>query len=208
MLTVADTGVGMTPEVQDRIFEPFFTTKDSDKGTGLGLSTVVGIINDHKGDIRVYSFVGRGSAFNVYLPVQNLPEPAVTNGHAHDNLDGQQRLVLLVDDEANIRTVCGAALRKHNFRVVEANNGTEALLKITELKSEIGCVVTDIHMPNLDGVGFIRIVKRMLPGLPIIAMSGRLEGAELEQLRAQKITAIIEKPFPVKTLLAAMAAMK
>jgi CheY-like chemotaxis protein len=63
-------------------------------------------------------------------------------------------------------------------------------------------------MPNLDGVGFIRIVKRMLPGLPIVAMSGRLEGAELEQLRAQKISAIIEKPFPVKTLLAAMATMK
>ncbi|MFM2295731.1 MAG: hypothetical protein RLZZ350_2144 [Verrucomicrobiota bacterium] len=208
MLTVADTGVGMTPEVQDRIFEPFFTTKDSDKGTGLGLSTVVGIINDHQGDIRVYSFVGRGTAFHVYLPVQTLAEPAITKAHAHENLDGHQRLVLLVDDEANIRTVCGAALRKHNFKIVEANNGTEALLKITELKHEIACVVTDIHMPNLDGVGFIRIVKRMLPGLPIVAMSGRLEGAELEQLRAQKISAIIEKPFPVKTLLAAMATMK
>ena len=167
-----------------------------------------GIINDHQGDIRVYSFVGRGTAFHVYLPVQNLPALAVTNGHAHENLDGHQRLVLLVDDEANIRTVCGTAMRKHNFKVVEANNGTEALLKITELKHDLACVVTDIHMPNLDGVSFIRIIRRMLPGLPVIAMSGRLEGAELEQIKAQKISAIIEKPFQVKTLLAALATMK
>jgi len=205
-LTVSDTGIGMTPEIQDRIFEPFFTTKD--KGTGLGLSNVVGIINDHKGDIHIYSIPCRGSSFNVYLPVQDNPVPHPANEDHVTQLDGRGRLILLVDDETNIRTVAGTVLRNANFKVIEARNGTDALITITNLKDELRFVITDIHMPNLDGVGFIRIIKRMMPGLPIIAMSGRLEAGELEQLRAQNVTTILEKPFSTESLIAAIAALE
>jgi PAS domain S-box-containing protein len=206
VLTVSDTGVGMTPEIQDRIFEPFYTTKD--KGTGLGLSNVIGIITDHKGDIRVYSIPGRGSSFQVYLPAQDGAVPRSAPEEHPVALDGRGRLILLVDDEINIRTVAGTALRNANFKVVEARNGTDALLTITNLKDELKFVITDIHMPNLGGVGFIRIIKRMLPGLPVIAMSGRLEAGELEQLQALQVNTILEKPFSTKSLLAALAALE
>ena len=206
VLTVADTGVGMSPEIQDRIFEPFFTTKD--KGTGLGLSNVVGIVNDHKGDIRVYSTPGRGSRFNVYLPVQDNPLPHPVNEDRAVQVDGRGRLVLVVDDEANIRTVAEAMLRSANFKVVEARTGSDALVVIGNLKEELRFIITDIHMPDLDGIGFIRIIKRMMPGVPIIAMSGRLETDELEQLKDQKVATILEKPFSVKALLTALAAFE
>jgi hypothetical protein len=206
VLTVSDTGIGMTPEIQDRIFEPFFTTKE--KGTGLGLSNVVGILNDHKGDIHVDSIPSCGSSFQVYLPVQNVPVPCPADEIHIAQINGRGRLVLLVDDEINIRTVAGTALRNANFKVVEARNGTDALISVTNLKDELRFVVTDIHMPNLDGVGFIRIIKRMMPGLPIIAMSGRLEAGELEQLKAQNVATILEKPFSAESLIAALAMLE
>jgi PAS domain S-box-containing protein len=206
VITVTDTGAGMTPEIQDHIFEPFFTTKD--KGGGLGLSNVAGILDDHKGDIHVYSIPGRGSTFNVYLPVQGVPvaRPAGEKNLAHP--DGRGRLILFVDDETDIRAIAVEALRKANFEVIEARNGTDALLAITNMKNELRFVITDIHMPNLDGVGFIRIIKRMIPGLPIIAMSGRLEAVELEQLKVQNVTTILEKPFSTESLMAALAALE
>ncbi len=201
-LTVADNGSGMTPDVQDHMFEPFFTTKA--KGTGFGLSNVAGIIKEHQGDIHVYSLPGRGTTFHIYLPAQEVAAAPTATVTAPAKVDGGGRLVLVVDDEVNIRTLMKLLLSNANFQVVEAANGVAALAHVEELKERLDFIVTDMHMPELDGLGLIRKVKSLLPALPVIVMTGRLETGEKEELKTHHISAIIEKPFSPPTLFAAL----
>jgi|GEM_PF-525164 len=201
-ISVVDTGSGMTPEVLDHMFEPFFTTKKN--GTGFGLSNVAGIIKEHKGDIRVYSLQGRGTTFHLYLPVQEASPASIPRPASPAMADGGGRLVLVVDDEENIRDLLKLVLRKSNYQVIEAINGIEALVKVDELKDRLNFIITDMHMPQLNGLGLIRKVKPLLPTLPIIVMTGRLETDEHEELQAQNITTILEKPFSPQALLAAL----
>jgi CheY-like chemotaxis protein len=201
-LSVADAGSGIPPNVLDHIFEPFFTTKKG--GSGFGLSNVAGIIKEHEGDIRVYSLPGQGTTFEIYLPLQKeLIEPS-TLEPCGPAVDGRGRLVLVVDDEENIRSLLKMVLHKSNFQMIEAVNGVEALIKVDELKDRLNFIITDMHMPRLDGLGLIRQVKQRLPALPIIVMTGRLEAGEQEQIQAQNIAAIVEKPFSSETILAAL----
>ena len=201
-LSVADTGSGIPPNVLDHIFEPFFTTKKG--GSGFGLSNVAGIIKEHEGDIRVYSLPGQGTTFEIYLPLQKeLIEPS-TLEPCGPAVDGRGRLVLVVDDEENIRSLLKMVLHKSNFQMIEAVNGVEALIKVDELKDRLNFIITDMHMPRLDGLGLIRQVKQRLPALPIIVMTGRLEAGEQEQIQAQNVAAIVEKPFSSETILAAL----
>jgi PAS domain S-box-containing protein len=202
LLTVADTGAGMTPEVLDHIFEPFYSTKKN--GSGFGLSNVAGIIKEYKGDIGVSSLPGEGTTFEIYLPLheQSLaPSPSAPSASA---VEGGGRLVLVVDDEANIRDLLRLVLSKSNFQLIEASNGADALLKVHELKDSLSYIITDMHMPQLGGLGLARKVKQLLPDIPIIVMTGRLEAGEREQLVAQNITAIVEKPFSPKAILTAL----
>jgi len=208
IIHVSDTGVGMSPEVQDHIFEPFFTTKDSEHGTGLGLATVAGIVNDHKGDIRVYSTPGKGSRFSVYLPANRSGQFAIPPVELEKMLDGAGRLVLVVDDEVNIRLTASTILRRLNYRVIEAQNGAEALGKFIQFRDEICLVLTDIHMPGMDGIILIREARRIAPALSVIAMSGRLEVGEMDLLKGQNVFNILEKPFSAKSLTAAVAAFE
>jgi len=201
-LCVADTGSGMTPEVVDHIFEPFYSTKKT--GSGFGLSNVAGIVKEHGGDIRVYSLPGQGATFELYLPFQEqfvACAPVETSAPA---VDGGGRLVLIVDDEGNIRDLLKLVLNKSNFQLIEATNGVDALAKVTELRDNLHYIITDMHMPQLDGLGLIRKVKEFLPALPIIVMTGRLDAGEHEQIKAQNITAIVEKPFTAQTILGAL----
>ena len=208
VIHVQDTGVGMTPEIQDRIFEPFFTTKPLDRGTGLGLATTVGIVADHKGDVRVYSMPGQGARFSVYLPVNTSDGPQAKPADSEKDLDGQGQLVLLVDDEAPLRNVASTVLRRLNFKVVEAKNGTEGIGKLVQFIQEIKLIITDIHMPDMDGLSFIKEGRRLLPGIPFIAMSGRLETGEYDQLNGQHVSAILDKPFSAKKLAATLGSIE
>lgn len=173
-LTVADSGTGMPDPIKERIFEPFFTTKEKGKGTGLGLSTVYGIVKQSKGHIVVDSELGKGSTFTVYLPLhearggvrdatQNTPTRKVASG---------SETVLLVEDEARVRKVTGGILRRHGYKVLEAENANAAISCYREHARTIDMVITDCVMPGQDGLALAQQLKSERPDLPVLCISG------------------------------------
>jgi len=201
-ISVSDTGAGMPPDVLDHIFEPFYTTKKT--GSGFGLSNVAGIIKEYKGDIRVTSVPGRGTTFEIFLPLPEQSAAAAPCETSAASVDGRGRQVLVVDDEANIRNLLRLVLRKSNFQYVEAVNGADALVKINELKDSLSYIITDLQMPQLDGLGLIGKVRDLLPAIPVIVVSGRIEAGEQERLQSLNVSAIVEKPFTPQAILAAL----
>lgn len=202
---VGDTGTGIAPEILERIFEPFFSTKGPEKGTGLGLSTVLGIVRSHGGFIRVKSTVGKGSVFSVYLPAHDAEdvEPAPAEP-LQPEFRGNGEMVLVVDDVADVRTMARSVLTALNFRVVTAVDGTDALLQAAEHREEIRAIVTDFHMPYLDGLGLVRVLKRMLPDAALIVASGRLEERDANELRTLGVGTVLDKPFTQEALVQAL----
>ncbi|HLO89089.1 MAG TPA: ATP-binding protein, partial [Nostocaceae cyanobacterium] len=150
VITVSDTGVGIKPKIIDRIFEPFFTTKELGKGTGLGLSTVLGIIKSHGGFINVYSEEGKGSQFKVYLPAKDTTE--IREEPESKLPQGNGELILVVDDEAAILEITKASLERHNYQVITACDGIEAIALYVKHREQIALVLTDIVMPSMDGL--------------------------------------------------------
>ena len=127
VITVSDTGTGIPPEIMDRIFEPFFTTKEHGKGTGLGLSTSLGIVKSHGGFINVYSEVGKGTAFKVYLPAITTTETLKAEEQQLELPAGHGESILVVDDEDQIREITKSILETHGYKVITANDGKEAI---------------------------------------------------------------------------------
>ncbi len=150
MLTVSDTGAGMDKATQAHIFEPFFTTKPKGKGTGLGLSTTFGIVEQAGGSVWVYSELGRGTTFKIYLPRTDEAQTVVAPKPNATTLRGTET-ILLVEDEDQIRIVTRGILQRHGYRVIDARNAGEALLSCEQHKDAIDLVVTDIVMPQMSG---------------------------------------------------------
>ena len=200
-----DTGTGIPPEILDRIFDPFFTTKGPGKGTGLVLSTLIGIVKSHGGFVRVYSVPGKGSTFTVYLPVaasgaDNTPLPTETGMPYR----GHGETILVVDDETAMRTVLRAMLTKLNFKVLTASDGAAALTQVTEQSAELRAVITDLHMPHMDGLSFVRVLKARLPQVGIIVASGRLDEPDENEFKKLGVSALLGKPFSQKELVEAL----
>ncbi|HZM02665.1 MAG TPA: PAS domain S-box protein, partial [Candidatus Saccharimonadales bacterium] len=162
-LRVRDTGTGIPPEILDQIFDPFFTTKGPDKGTGLGLSTVMGIIKGHGGFLQVYSQPGQGSTFTAYLPADRAGSDTEHVTKAAAEFHGQGETILFVDDEAPLRTVARAVLQRLNFKPLTATDGADGLIQAAQHRTELRAIITDLHMPHMDGLAFVRAVRRMLP---------------------------------------------
>jgi two-component system, cell cycle sensor histidine kinase and response regulator CckA len=199
VVTVADTGMGIAPELQDRIFEPFFTTKEQGKGTGLGLSTVLGIVKSHGGFINVYSEVGKGTEFKVYLP---SIEPKIAGDTPKTvPLKGKNELILIVDDEVAIRQITTASLEGYKYRVLVAKDGIEAIALYAEHKAEISLVLLDLMMPNLDSPTIVRTLKQLDPKIKIIAMSGLAANESVAKSLNREISAFLAKPFTIEELL-------
>ncbi|HEV8073496.1 MAG TPA: response regulator, partial [Opitutaceae bacterium] len=199
---------GIPPEILERIFEPFFSTKGPDKGTGLGLSTVIGIVKSHEGFVRVHSKPGHGSTFSIYLPFAAdetgdtcplLPVEEEFRGHGET--------ILVVDDEAGVREAARAVLTAMNFQVITAADGAEALIHAAEKRSELCAVLSDLHMPRMDGIAFVRAFKRLSPEAGIIIMSGRLEKAEANEFRKMGVGRLLDKPFTQETMVEALEAV-
>jgi PAS domain S-box-containing protein len=202
---VTDTGTGISPETFDHIFEPFFTTKGPEKGTGLGLSTVIGIVKSHGGFVRVSSSPGQGSTFGVYLPASEITAgSAETTPQIETGFRGRGATILVVDDEAAVREVMRAVLTNLNFKVLTAGDGTAALASITESQLEISAVITDMHMPNMDGLAFVRVLKARIPQVGVIVASGRLDEPQEIEFQALGVSALIDKPFTREKLVAAL----
>jgi PAS domain S-box-containing protein len=198
---VADTGTGMPPEILDRIFEPFFSTKGPDKGTGLGLSTVIGIVKSHGGFVQIYSVPGQGSTFTIYLPADQSCEPGTSLPPVPAAaFRGQGETILVVDDEAAVRQAVGGVLASLDFKVILAASGKEAVVQAAEKRAELRAVITDLHMPGMDGLTLTRELKGMLPEVGIIVASGRMEERQRKQFRTQGVATLLDKPFTQKKL--------
>lgn len=194
-LEVADTGCGMDEETKWRIFEPFYTTKLT--GRGLGMSAVLGIINSHAGALQLFSQLGQGTTFKVYLPVQfdNLagedgPKPSAPS------LPWQgSGTVLLVEDEDQIRFLAKSLLKMFGFTVLEAVNGKEALDLYQKNAADIILVLTDMDMPVMDGYALLPALKKLNPTLPIIVSSGFGDADVVSRIGRDNISGIISKPY-------------
>jgi two-component system, cell cycle sensor histidine kinase and response regulator CckA len=201
VITVSDTGVGIAPETIERIFEPFFTTKEIGKGTGLGLSTAFGIVKDHGGFIHVYSELGKGTRFKVYLPAIETTETHKVEEKKVEPPMGHGELILVVDDEASIRAITKMILKTNNYRVITAGNGAEALELYRQNKGEIKVVLVDMMMPIMDGPTAIREIRKINPQIRIIAASGLAEREKLSEATSTEVQAILSKPYTAETLL-------
>ena len=205
MISVADTGPGMTPEVQSRIFEPFFTTKEMTKGTGLGLSTALTIVKSHGGFINVYSELHKGSQFTLYLPALERPGTVEAAGLHTDLPLGHGELILVVDDEESIREITRSTLETFGYSVLTAADGTEALALYADKKNEIAAVLTDMVMPFMDGSATIRALQRMNPRVRIIAASGLGAGQRAGEGVLEGVSVFLSKPYTAEKLLKTLA---
>lgn len=198
-ITVADTGCGIPEEIKQRIFEPFFTTKEVGKGTGLGLSTTIGIVKNHGGFVEVSSQVGKGSQFQIYLPATQNEEIEQTTQHQISNGNGE--LILIVDDEAYIREMTKNSLVMNNYRILTANDGSEAFSLYVQHKHEIAIILIDIQMRSIHGFQAIQVLQRMNPDVKIIAMSGIDSNRQLLEANDIKVEAFLSKPYTLLELL-------
>jgi two-component system, cell cycle sensor histidine kinase and response regulator CckA len=198
-ITVADTGTGIPPKLIDRIFDPFFTTKEQGKGTGLGLSTALGIVKGHGGFVQVYSEIGSGTQFKVFLPAIADADPVQEEEQAL--LPGQQELILIVDDEPLIRQVAQTVLETHNYRTLLASDGIEAIAVYAQHKTEISAVLMDMMMPSMDGMTAIRTLQKLNPKINVIATSGLTSNAQLTVERGIEVKAFLPKPYTANDLL-------
>jgi PAS domain S-box-containing protein len=199
MLAITDTGMGMSAEVQARIFEPFFTTKEVGQGSGLGLSTCHGIIKQSGGHITVYSELGRGTTFKIYLPqVEPRVKPA---GPDALNLPGGTETILLVEDEAALREMAAGLLSRLGYTVLTAANGIEALsLRQQRETGRIDLLLTDAVMPHMSGRELADRVVVLFPSIRILFTSAYTENAIVHQGVLKKGVALLQKPFTPSAL--------
>jgi len=195
MLSVSDTGVGMTPEVKERVFEPFFTTKEKGKGTGLGLSTVYGIVKQSGGNIWVYSELDHGTTFKIYLP--RVEEEASTLLHGDDkrSLPQGSETVLLVEDDLSVRGLVVQVLRENGYNLLEAANGNEALRMAQEYAGEIHLLLTDVVMPQMGGKELADRLKTLRPNIKVLFTSGYTDNAIVHHGVLEPGIDFLQKPF-------------
>ena len=212
LIEVADTGTGIPKENLGKIFEPFYTTKDPSKGTGLGLSTVYGIVKQTGGFIFPYSTVGKGTTFRIYLPryIETAADKAAEAAAAAaaapaeaGDLTGKGT-ILLVEDEDAVRTFAARALGTRGYEVLQAESGEIALDVVRGHDGRIDLVVSDVVMPNMDGPTMAKELKTLLPGTPIIFVSGYAEDAFAKNLDPDQEFHFLPKPFSLKQLAAAV----
>lgn len=204
LITVADTGVGIPPEIIEKIFDPFFTTKEAGSGTGLGLSTAIGIVRSHGGFIIVSSQPGAGSEFKVYVPAAESLSNALARTAGPDTQSGHGELILVVDDEAAIREITRSALEATGYQVLTASDGTEAVALYAQRSTDIKVVITDIVMPYMDGFATIRALRKLNPFIDIIVSTGTGDKST-NPGDDSGVKAVLSKPYTAETLLKTLA---
>jgi CheY-like chemotaxis protein len=204
LITVADNGSGIPPAIVERIFDPFFTTKGLGRGTGLGLSTVAGIVKSHAGFVTVYSEPGAGSSFSVYLPASVNVAPLKSDEPSEAGPNGNQELILVVDDEFALSASLRQLLIKRNYRVLVANNGREGIATFERHPEEIRLVITDTMMPVMGGLQMVRELRRLHPGLPIIAATGLEQEEKRREYHSLNVPDVLLKPCDADDLLRAI----
>jgi PAS domain S-box-containing protein len=199
LVSVSDTGMGMTPEVQERIFEPFFTTKEKGKGTGLGLSTVYGIVKQSGGNIWVYSEPGKGTTFKIYLPLMDGPkEETKEKKLIKENLPLGNETILVVEDEGEVRKLAVKILKGQGYRVLEASRGDEALQIQEKNNGPIDLILVDVVMPGMSGSDLVKRFSPLHPETKILYMSGYTDDAVIHHGVLAEGVNYLQKPFTIE----------
>lgn len=201
VLSIEDTGAGMDQQTKERMFDPFFTTKDVGKGTGLGLSIVYGIINQHKGYIDVRSEPGKGTAFDILLPLTAMrPEGERTEG-MYEVKCGTET-ILLAEDDSDVRRIIADVLKRAGYTVIAAGDGDEAVGEFNNNKDSVDFLLLDVMMPKKNGKAVYEEVSRMVPGIKVLFMSGyaaekpeEREGISDKPLQLEEGTELLYKPL-------------
>jgi len=200
-LAIGDSGTGMTEETKAHLFEPFFTTKEAGKGTGLGLATVHGIIKQSGGHIGVYSELGRGSTFKIYLPpIDQEVAPTRRIAPNLDRLRGAE-CILLVEDDPLVRTLSTSILTRSGYKVLAARRGEEALMVLGQVTSRVDLLFTDLVMPGMNGIMLARAVLSSKPGTRLLFTSGYTDTSLLRDGFLNQETPFLGKPFTPESLL-------
>ena len=204
MLSISDTGQGMSRELKKNIFEPFFTTKEEGKGTGLGLATVYGIIKQNNGEIIVYSEVGKGSTFKIYLPRANdVPEEKNTLQQREceeESISKGTETIMLVEDDEIVRKMSVDILARLGYTVLEAKNGEDAIQVYSRFHGKVDLLLTDVVMPKMSGVELAENMSRHCPDIKVLFMSGYTENAIVEHGVLADDVNFIHKPVTPKSL--------
>ena len=201
LLTVSDSGIGMTPETVTHIFEPFFTTKEMGKGTGLGLATIYGIVKQSGGYIWVDSTLGEGSTFRIFLPLV-LEEPTLQESPQKTTESGGNETILLVEDAEPLRKLASRFLENHGYRVLQARDGNEALAVTRNLTGPIDLLLTDVVMPGMNGRVLAERLLPRYPSMKVLYMSGYTDSFIAGHGVLEPGIALIHKPFGEEALLA------
>jgi PAS domain S-box-containing protein len=201
MFCITDTGAGMSRATIDKIFDPFFTTKEVGKGTGLGLSTVLGIVKSHSGFISVYSEIGKGTTFKIFLPAKVSEENSQESEMSPELLEGNGEVVLVIDDEPGVVQMTKMILEKRNYRVLTAEDGPGALAVVAQQAEPTEVVLTDMSMPFMDSIVLIRAIKKMKPATMFIASTGQGEATRMGELESLGVRNFLTKPYDTHTLL-------
>jgi CheY-like chemotaxis protein len=199
VLSVSDTGVGISPEIQGRIFEPFFTTKEPGRGTGLGLSTVYGIVRQSGGHIGVYSEPGEGTIFRIYLPEVSGETGAADAERPTVEFTGGSETILVVEDDAAVRRVTVRILKRAGYLVLEAESGRQALNFVTGTIAGVDLLITDVVMPEMGGPELGTRLASLWPGLKILYVSGYTDST-IARHGLGEGEAFLQKPFTTEAL--------
>ena len=201
LVTVSDTGCGMSDEELERIFEPFYTTKEVGKGTGLGLASVYGIVKSHGGFIHCYSEVGQGTVFKIYFPALSESADQPDKDKASKIPIGGTETILLVDDEAAVRNFAGTLLAKFGYRVLYASSGEEALDRYDGRRNQIDLVILDISMPGMGGHKCLREILKLDPSAKIVVSSGYSINGPLKETLRSGAAGFVGKPYQMNEML-------
>jgi PAS domain S-box-containing protein len=197
-ITIEDTGIGMSEEIQQRIFDPFFTTKEMGRGTGLGLASVYGIVKNHEGFINVYSEKGKGTRFEVCLPASGRGVPHKEKAR-EEFVEGKET-VLLVDDEDMIIDVGERMLGKLGYKVFTARDGKEAIEVFQKYQEKIDVIVLDMIMPKMGGGESFDRIKKMKPEIKVLLSSGYSINGQATEILNRGCNGFIQKPFNLQNL--------
>lgn len=205
VISVADTGSGIPPELMDKIFDPFFTTKPVGQGTGLGLATTLGIAEKHGGFIHVESEPEKGTTFQVFFPAAAVEQEDTAKGWGQAVLtQGNGELILVVDDEPAVRRLAETVLSRNGYRTLLAADGREALTLYEQNRNEIKLIVSDLMMPQMDGPSLIRTLREQKSDVKTIIITGLGEENRMGEARAAGVDFILNKPFTAEQLLTNM----
>gem|GEM_PF-1090085 len=200
-IIIEDTGTGIAPSILKNIFEPFFSTKEVGKGTGLGLSVVYGIVKKHNGWINVYSEMGKGSNFKIYIPATDQTINTVTMEKGNlKTLHGNGERILLIEDEEGVREFTAAALRQYNYTVFEAPNAATTQKIFTEESGRFDLIISDVVLPDGNGYSLMEELLGENPGISVIMCSGYSEENIQQSIRENKKFLYIQKPFKLLDL--------